>query len=128
MPPLSRVFFTLAGLSGLLAVLLGAFGAHLARGFSAPELRAVYETGNHYHFYHTLGLLAVALLSLHWPESVFFKWSGWLMVAGVVLFSGSLYALSLSGVRWWGAITPVGGTAFLAAWLLLIVGVLKVPQ
>jgi len=74
-----------------------------------------------------LALLAVALLAFHLPESAYLKWSGWLMITGIVIFSSSLYGLSLSGIRWLGAIAPIGGTAFIAAWLLLIIAVLKAP-
>ncbi|MDV7395335.1 DUF423 domain-containing protein, partial [Arthrospira platensis SPKY1] len=79
----------------------------------------------HYHFYHALGLLVIGALASRLPETVLLRGSGILMVAGLVLFSGSLYALSLSGLRWLGAITPIGGTAFLLAWLLLLIAVLR---
>lgn len=119
MPPLSRWFLLLGGVNAFAAVLLGAFGAHALRQRLPLDLQAVYQTGNQYHFYHALGLLAVGLLSLQLPASSLLKWSGWLMLAGIVIFSGSLYALGVSGVRWLGAITPFGGTAFIIAWLLL---------
>src|SRR5918996_4442590 len=124
MPPLTRWFLLLGSLSMLLAVLLGAFGAHTLKRSLTPELMAVYETAVQYHFYHALGLLAVALLSLHLPNSVLLKWSGWLLVVGILIFSGSLYGLSIGGARWLGAITPFGGVAFMVAWLLLIVAIL----
>jgi uncharacterized membrane protein YgdD (TMEM256/DUF423 family) len=111
----------------LLAVLLGAFGAHTLKRSLTPELMAVYETAVQYHFYHALGLLAVALLSLHLPNSGLLKWSGWLLVVGILIFSGSLYGLSIGGARWLGAITPFGGVAFMVAWLLLIVAILQAP-
>jgi uncharacterized membrane protein YgdD (TMEM256/DUF423 family) len=78
-----------------------------------------------YHFYHALGLLAVGIIATQLPESALVKWSGWLMVAGIILFSGSLYILSISGIKWLGAITPLGGTAFIIAWVLLAVAVLR---
>ena len=126
MLPITRLFLLLGGLSALSAVMLGAFGAHLLKKSLTPELMAIYETAVHYHFYHALGLLIVALLTLHFPNSALLTWSGWLMVAGIVVFSGSLYVLSISGARWLGAITPLGGTAFMAAWLLLIIAVFKI--
>jgi len=86
----------------------------------------VYHTANQYHFYHALGLLAVGMAAFQMPESAALRWSGWLMLAGIVLFSGSLYALSVSGVRWLGIITPFGGTAFIIAWLLLAVAVWRI--
>ena len=89
----------------------------------APELLEVYQTGVQYHFYHALGLLAVGLVAAHLPESSLLRWSGWLMFVGIIIFSGSLYILAISGIRWLGAVTPVGGTAFIVAWLLLLIAV-----
>lgn len=106
----------------LLAVALGAFGAHALKDHLPPELMAVYQTGNQYHVYHALGLFAVAFVARMIPASRAIRWSGVLMLAGLVLFSGSLYALSLTGRRWIGMMTPFGGTAFLASWLLLAIG------
>ena len=105
--------------------MLGAFGAHVLKTRLTPEMMTIYHTGNQYHFYHALGLLAVAILGIHWPTSVHLKWSGWLMFAGIIIFSGSLYALSLTGLRWLGAITPIGGVLFIAAWGLLAAAALK---
>lgn len=123
----SRWFLLLGGLAGLLAVLLGAFGAHALKRSLTPELLAVYRTGVEYHFYHALGLLAVGLAALHFPDSGLLRWSGWLMAAGIVLFSGSLYLMALTGARWLGAITPFGGTAFALAWVLWIAAVIRAP-
>jgi uncharacterized membrane protein YgdD (TMEM256/DUF423 family) len=86
---------------------------------------AVFETGARYHFYHALGLIAVGLVSAHLLDSALLNASGWLMLAGIVLFSGSLYILATSGIKWLGAITPFGGTAFITAWLLLVIAVLR---
>ena len=121
----SKLLFLFGGISAALAVALGAFGAHALKGVLTPELRTIYQTASDYHFYHSLGLLAVALLTLHWPESVYLKWSGWLMLAGIVIFSGSLYLLSITGIRWLGAITPLGGLAFIGAWLLFVIAVVR---
>ena len=123
MPVRARIFLVFGSLALLLAVAMGAFGAHLLKTRLAPEMMAVYETAVHYHFYHALGLLAVGLLALRVPAAALLGWAGGLMAAGLILFCGSLYALSLSGVRGLGMITPVGGLAFMMAWLLLAVAV-----
>ncbi|HEX5520281.1 MAG TPA: DUF423 domain-containing protein [Longimicrobiaceae bacterium] len=102
----------------LLAVAAGAFGAHALRARLAPDLLAVFETGARYQMYHALALLAVAWAAARWPGPLV-NAAGWLFVVGIVVFSGSLYALTLSGARWLGAITPFGGVAFLVGWLLL---------
>ena len=121
----ARVFLAAGGLAALAAVALGAFGAHALKGRLSPEMLAVWHTAVEYHLFHALGLLAVGLLAAQLPASAPLKWSGWLMLAGIVLFSGSLYALALTGVRWLGAVTPAGGTAFLAAWALLVIAILR---
>ncbi|HEX3273382.1 MAG TPA: DUF423 domain-containing protein [Gemmatimonadales bacterium] len=115
---MDRLFFGLGALSAFLAVAAGAFGAHALRVRLAPDLLAVFETAARYQMYHALGLVAVAWAAARWPGGLV-EWAGWLFVAGTVLFSGSLYGLALSGVRWLGAITPLGGVAFLAGWLCL---------
>ncbi len=125
MTPLAKIFLALGSIAMLLAVALGAFGAHALKQTLAPELMATYETAVNYHFIHALGLLAVGLLALHLPASGTLRWAGILMAAGLLLFSGSLYALSLSGIRGLGVLTPVGGVALLAAWLLLAVAVVR---
>lgn len=121
----ARVFLAAGAIAALLAVLLGAFGAHALKERIAADLLPVWRTGVEYHFYHALGLLAVGTLMLHLPRAALLRWAGWAMLAGIVLFSGSLYLLALSGVRWLGAITPLGGTAFIAGWLLLAGAVLR---
>jgi uncharacterized membrane protein YgdD (TMEM256/DUF423 family) len=118
MPLLAKAFLVVGALACMLAVLLGAFGAHALRARLAPDMLAVYQTGVQYHFWHALGLLAIALTLAHFPSAQGLKWAGWLMLAGIAIFSGSLYLLALTGVRWLGAITPIGGTAFIVAWAL----------
>jgi uncharacterized membrane protein YgdD (TMEM256/DUF423 family) len=113
-----RTFWTLGCILALLAVAAGAFGAHGLRGRVTPELLDVYETGARYQMYHALALLVVAWALARWPGGAA-VWAGWLFVAGIVLFSGSLYLLALTGIRWLGAITPLGGLAFLLGWALL---------
>ena len=104
----------------VLAVAAGAFGAHALRGVLTPDLLAVFHTGVQYHLVHALGALAVAILWLQWPQAArAFRIVCTLLLAGIVLFSGSLYALAISGVRTFGALTPLGGMAWLLAWLVL---------
>jgi uncharacterized membrane protein YgdD (TMEM256/DUF423 family) len=109
----------------LLAVALGAFGAHALKASLPPDLMAIYHTGNQYHFYHALGLLGVGLAASCFQASRPIRLSGMFLLAGLVLFSGSLYVLSLTGQRWMGMLTPFGGIAFLAGWLLMAVGLWK---
>jgi uncharacterized membrane protein YgdD (TMEM256/DUF423 family) len=113
-----RVFFGLGALSALLAVAAGAFGAHALRHRMAPDTLGVFEVGARYHMYHALGLLAAAWAVSRWPGGAT-TIAGWLFVAGTVIFSGSLYALSLTGQRWLGAVTPLGGLAFILGWAAL---------
>ena len=115
---MDRLFFTLGSLSAFIAVALGAFGAHALKARLPADLLAVFETGVRYQLTHALALLAVAWACTRWPGTAV-NASGWLFVVGTVIFSGSLYALALTGVRWLGAVTPIGGVAWLAAWLCL---------
>lgn len=114
-----RLALFLAAVFLFAAVALGAFGAHALKAKLTPDLMAVYQTAVQYHFWHALGLLAVGALLAQKPESGALAAAGWLLVAGLVLFSGSLYALALTGARGLGAVTPFGGAAFLAAWAAL---------
>jgi uncharacterized membrane protein YgdD (TMEM256/DUF423 family) len=115
---MDRLFFVLGSIAGFLGVALGAFGAHALKQRLPPDLLTTFEVGVRYHLIHALALLAVAWAATRWPGGSV-QLAGWFFVAGILLFSGSLYALSLSGVRQLGAITPLGGVAFLAGWLLL---------
>ncbi len=112
-------FLFIAALSGFLAVALGAFGAHGLKARLSEDMMAVYQTAVQYHFYHTLALLAVAVLLAGGLQSAALRAGGWLFAAGIVVFSGSLYALALSGMRVLGAVTPLGGLLFLAGWVAL---------
>ncbi len=118
-----RTFFMLGAINAFLCVAFGAFGAHGLKQRLSVDMLAVYQTGVQYHFYHALGLIVVGLVLLHLPKSRPVVLSGWLMLTGIVLFSVSLYALSLTGIRGLGMITPFGGVAFLSAWALLAYGV-----
>jgi len=108
----------------VLAVVFGAFGAHALKAKLGNDLMQVYKTGVEYHFYHALGLLLVGILSFHMP-STFINWSAFCLTAGVVIFSGSLYLLAITGIKWLGAITPLGGLSFIAGWILLFLAVWK---
>ena len=121
----ARWFLLLGAANAALAVLLGAFGAHSLKAHLAAEMMTVYKTGLQYHLFHALGLLAVGFALKQIGDSAWLRWSGWLMLAGIVIFSGSLYILSTTGWRWLGAVTPLGGIAFIAAWVLLAVAVMK---
>lgn len=122
-----RWFIGSGAVAGFLAVALGAFGAHALRARLAPEALASFETGVRYQMYHALALIAVGLLAERNPRQAL-RLSGWSFVAGMLLFSGSLYALALSGVRSLGAITPFGGVAFLVGWLALLRAVVERPR
>jgi uncharacterized membrane protein YgdD (TMEM256/DUF423 family) len=115
---MERVFFVLGSLSALVSVALGAFAAHGLKARLSPGLLETFEVGVRYQMVHALALLAVAWAATKWP-GVAVNAAGCLFVAGTLLFSGSLYVLSLSGVRWLGAVTPFGGAAFLAGWACL---------
>jgi uncharacterized membrane protein YgdD (TMEM256/DUF423 family) len=115
---MERLFFGLGAVSALLAVALGAFGAHGLRARLSPDMLAAFEVGVRYHMYHALALLAVGWAAGRWPGGAVHA-AGWLFVAGTVVFSGSLYLLALTGQRWLGAITPLGGAAFIAGWATL---------
>lgn len=113
-----RVFVLLAAFFGFSGVALGAFAAHGLKSKLTPEYLAIFQTGTHYQLIHTLALLAVALLSLHLPSRLLTT-AGWMFALGILLFSGSLYLLTLTGIGKLGIITPFGGLAFLAGWLCL---------
>jgi uncharacterized membrane protein YgdD (TMEM256/DUF423 family) len=117
---MERLFLALGSAFGGLGVALGALGAHVLRDRLAPNMLANFETGVRYQMYRALALLAVVWAIGRWPGSGLPVVAGWLFVAGTVLFSFSLYALALSGQRWLGAITPLGGAAFVAGWACLL--------
>ena len=116
---MDRVFFSIGCAFGLLGVALGAFAAHALRAHLAPELLTTFEVGVRYQLAHALALLAVAWAHTRWPGKRVSA-AGWLFVIGTLLFAGSLYALSLTGVRELGMVTPLGGVALLAGWLCLL--------
>jgi uncharacterized membrane protein YgdD (TMEM256/DUF423 family) len=112
-------FLFLSACSALVAVGVGAFGAHGLKSILSPEMLVVYKTGVTYQMWHALGLGLIAMYQLQSPQSKLLYWAGWLMFSGIILFSCSLYLLALSGIKELGMITPIGGLAFLAAWLLV---------
>lgn len=103
-----------------LGVALGAFGAHGLKDKIAPNLMAAYQTGVEYHFYHALGLLLLGVLAYQFPAATGLLTASWILLVGVLLFSGSLYLMAFTGVRWLGAITPIGGTAFIVGWAWVV--------
>ncbi len=116
---MAKLFITLASLSGMLAVMLGAFGAHALKSRLDEYALGVFQTAVQYHFYHSFALLAVGIFALSQPQTVLLKSSGYLFILGIVIFSGSLYLLSITGVRWLGAVTPLGGLALIGGWACL---------
>lgn len=114
------MLFVLAGsLFGLLGVAYGAFGAHMLKPRLEADLFDIFQTAVQYQMYHAFALLAVGILMRQIGGGTQLAASGWLFVAGILIFSGSLYVLSLSGIRTFGAITPIGGVAFIAGWMML---------
>lgn len=116
---MASLTLSLAACSGFICVALGAFGAHALRGRLDDYALGVFETAVQYQFYHSLALLAVGLLMVQVPGSVLLRSSAILFGIGILVFSGSLYLLSFTGLRWLGAVTPLGGLAFLAGWACL---------
>jgi uncharacterized membrane protein YgdD (TMEM256/DUF423 family) len=121
-------FLFFGALSALIGVGMGAFGAHGLKNMISPEMLAVYQTGVNYQMWHALGLIGIALIRRNDSESKLLNWAGWLMLIGIVLFSGSLYLLAIMDIKQLGMITPFGGVSFLLAWLLLAVYATRRPQ
>jgi uncharacterized membrane protein YgdD (TMEM256/DUF423 family) len=115
---MERTFFLIGALSAFVGVAAGAFGAHGLKSRLSADMLATFETGVRYQMYHALALFAAAWAHARWPGALT-NASGWLFIAGTLVFSGSLYLLALTGQRWLGAVTPIGGLAFLAGWLCL---------
>lgn len=123
-----RWLFVFAGFSGMCSVMLGAFGAHILRGKLSEDMLRTYQTAVDYQIYHSLALMMACYLAYQWPESGFVRWSTYLFSAGIVIFSGSLYMLSLTGLKFFGPVTPVGGLVLIFAWLLLTIGIWENTQ
>jgi uncharacterized membrane protein YgdD (TMEM256/DUF423 family) len=124
--PMGRPFLILGALFAGFGVAAGAFGSHGLREVLAPDRLAIFETGVRYQMYHALALLALGVL-LARDDRPLFRHAAWSFVIGIILFSGSLYVLALTGMRWSGAITPLGGVAFLVGWVLVVAGALRKP-
>jgi uncharacterized membrane protein YgdD (TMEM256/DUF423 family) len=121
----AKLFLMLGSANAMLAVILGAFGAHALKARLDESLLKVYHTGVEYHFYHALGLILIGIIAMNIPANTWIKSSGWMMFSGIILFSGSLYLLSILNIRWLGMITPIGGLLFIFAWLSLCVAIFK---
>lgn len=121
---MQKLFLLAATTGGLLATILGAFGAHALKDKLSPALLSAYQTGVQYQFYHSLALMLLGILLYH-SLNIWFDISGCLFILGMILFSGSLFVLSITGIKWLGIITPVGGISFILGWFFLIIGVLK---
>ena len=115
---MERIFLIIGSLFAFVGVSLGAFGAHGLKGLLSTEMLQVFEVAVRYQMYHALAIIAVACVKINWPSG-FINLSGWFFTAGILLFSGSLYFISLSEARWLGAITPIGGVSFLLGWACL---------
>ena len=117
---MTRTFFILGSVFGMMAILAGTFGAHGLEQTVTPSLLQTFDTGVRYHMYHALALIGVAWACEHFGGKLPVA-AGWLFVIGIIVFAGSLYLLAITGARWLGMITPIGGVAFVVGWLLLIV-------
>ena len=123
---MAKLFLVIGSLNAALCIILGAFAAHGLKAKLSAQSLSAFQTGVQYHFYHSLGLILIGTLMLQLQATgSLLKYSGYSMLAGIVLFSGSLYGLSISPWKWLGPVTPVGGLAFIVAWLLLAIGILK---
>ncbi len=116
-----KTFIIIGAINAFLSVALGAFGAHALEGKISAKYIETWNTGVQYQMFHAIGILIIGVMLGNLAPSSLLSWSGWLMLVGTILFSGSLYVLSLSGIKVLGAITPLGGVSFLAAWVLLII-------
>lgn len=120
-----KLFIILGALNAFLSVAFGAFGAHGLEKMVEPKYLEIWKTGVTYQMFHATGLLVIGVLLGKLPASALLSWSGWLMLIGIILFSGSLYVLAVTKIGVLGAITPLGGVCFLAAWILLMVAAVK---
>ena len=121
---MTKLILSVAAIFLVLAVAIGAFGAHGLKTHLSDEMMQTYKTGVEYHFYHALGLLLIGVLSISIPSGLL-NWSAIFLIMGIILFSGSLYVLAILGIKWFGAITPIGGLSFIAGWVLLLLAVWK---
>ncbi|UUZ80731.1 DUF423 domain-containing protein [Paenibacillus sp. P26] len=122
---MNKTFISIGAVCGFLSVALGAFGAHILKSMLTADLLADYQTGVQYQMMHSLGLIGIGLAAGQLKDSGHLRRAGWAMLIGIILFSGSLYVLSLTGIKMLGAITPLGGVAFLFGWLSLALAMKK---
>jgi uncharacterized membrane protein YgdD (TMEM256/DUF423 family) len=122
---MEKTFVLIGAVMGGLGVALGAFGAHGLKGVLTPDMLANFETGVRYHMYHVFAMIAAAFMLSRAPDSGLATAAGWLFLAGTVVFSGSLYLMAFTGMRWLGAITPIGGAALIAGWVCLGLAALR---
>ncbi|MFA9460191.1 DUF423 domain-containing protein [Thiohalorhabdus sp. Cl-TMA] len=125
--PVGHKFLILGAANAAVAVILGAFAAHGLRGKLGERMLEVFHTGVEYHFYHALGLILVGVVVLTLGPLPWLRAAGWVMLAGILIFAGTLYGLALGGPGWLGAITPLGGTAFILSWILFALAVWRAP-
>ena len=122
---MSKLFLILGSINAATAVSMGAFGAHFLKTKISEDMLSVFQTAVQYHFYHSLGLLIIGLLTIYFKPKKHLEIAGWMMFIGIILFSGSLYILSTTGSRWLGIITPFGGIAFIISWVYIAITVWK---
>lgn len=118
---MAKQFIQWGSIFAFLGIALGAFGAHILKEKLSENMMAAYQTGILYHLIHAVALVLVGVISQWLKTNTWVQWSGWLFIAGILLFSGSLYVMSLTGIRGLGAVTPFGGLAFLAGWIMLAI-------
>ena len=122
---MSKLFLILGSINAATAVSMGAFGAYFLKTKIPEEMLSVFQTAVQYHFYHSLGLMIIGVLTLYFKPEKYFGIAGWMMFIGIILFSGSLYILSTTATRWVGIITPFGGIAFIVSWVFIAITVWK---
>jgi len=116
---MSRLFLALGAINAFVCVLMGAIGAHILKQKFSSDLYNTFQTGLQYHFYHALGLILIGTLLFHLPQSKLVKLSGWVMLIGILFFSGTLYIISFTEMRTLGMVAPIGGVSLMSAWLML---------
>lgn len=121
---MERVFLIIGAIYAFISVAAGAYGSHGLKGRLSADMLSVFEIGVRYQMYHALGLIAVSFASVQWPGKLMIA-AGWLFIIGTIFFSGTLYLYCLTGTKWFGPITPIGGGLLMAGWLCLAVGALK---
>jgi uncharacterized membrane protein YgdD (TMEM256/DUF423 family) len=120
-----KTFIVIGALMAAAAVAAGAFGAHALAARLTPDRLATWETAARYHMYHALALVLVGALAARWPEAPLLNTAGWLFAAGILVFCGTVYGLALGGPRWLGAVTPLGGLAFIGGWIVVAAAVAR---